>query len=48
MPKIQVTFDINADGILNVTAKDLDTSKEQKIKITGRNKTTEEEIERAQ
>ena len=47
MPKIEVTFDINADGILNVTAKDLDTSKEQKITITGSNKTTKEEIKRA-
>ncbi len=47
VPKIEVTFDINADGILNVTAKDLDTLKEQKITITGSNKTTKEEIERA-
>ena len=47
VPKIDVTFDINADGILNVTAKDLDTSKEQKITITGSNKTTKEEIKRA-
>jgi molecular chaperone DnaK len=47
VPKIEVTFDINADGILNVTAKDLDTSKEQKITITGSNKTTKEEIKRA-
>ena len=47
VPKIEVTFDINEDGILNVTAKDLDTSKEQKITITGSNKTTEEEIKRA-
>ena len=47
VPKIEVTFDINADGILNVTAKDLDTFKEQKITITGSNKTTKEEIKRA-
>ena len=46
--KIEVTFDINADGILNVTAKDLDSSKEQKITITGSNMTTKEEIKRAQ
>jgi molecular chaperone DnaK len=47
VPKIEVIFDINADGILNVTAKDLDTFKEQKITITGSNKTTKEEIKRA-
>jgi molecular chaperone DnaK len=47
VPKIEVTFDIDADGILNVTAKDLDTFKEQKITITGSNKTTKEEIKRA-
>ena len=47
VPKIEVTFDINADGILNVTAKDLDSSKEQKITITGSNMTTKEEIKRA-
>ena len=47
VPKIEVTFDINADGILNVSAKDLDSSKEQKITITGSNKTTKEEIKRA-
>ena len=48
VPKIEVTFDINVDGILNVTAKDLDSSKEQKITITGSNMTTKEEIKRAQ
>ena len=47
VPKIEVAFEINADGILNVTAKDLDTFKEQKITITGSNKTTKEEIKRA-
>ena len=47
VPKIEVSFDINADGILNVTAKDLDSSKEQKITITGSNMTTKEEIKRA-
>ena len=45
--KIEVILDINADGILNVTAKDLDTLKEQKITITGSNKTSKEEIVRA-
>jgi len=33
VPQIEVTFDINADGILNVTAKDKATNKEQKIEI---------------
>jgi molecular chaperone DnaK len=47
VPKIEVTFDINADGILNVTARDLGTSKEQKIAITGSNKVTKEEIKKA-
>ena len=47
VPKIEVTFDINADGILDVTARDLGTSKEQKITITGSNKITKEEIKRA-
>ena len=35
MPQIEVTFDIDADGILNVSAKDLGTGKEQKIEIKG-------------
>jgi molecular chaperone DnaK len=35
VPKIEVTFDIDANGIVNVSAKDLATSKEQKITITG-------------
>ena len=47
MPKIEVTFDINTDGILNVTAKDLDTSKEQKITITGSTTMTKAEIKGA-
>ena len=34
MPQIEVTFDIDANGILHVTAKDLGTGKEQKITIT--------------
>lgn len=47
VPRIEVTFDINADGILNVTARDLDSSKEQKITITGSNAMTEDEIKSA-
>lgn len=46
VPQIEVTFDIDANGILNVTAKDLATNKEQKITITGSTKLSEEEVER--
>jgi len=46
VPQIEVTFDIDADGILNVSAKDLGTGKEQKIRITGSTKLSEEEINR--
>ena len=46
VPKIEVTFDIDANGILNVTAKDLGTGKEQSIRITAPNKLSKEEIER--
>ena len=45
-PQIEVTFDIDANGILNVSAKDLGTNKEQKISITGSSGLTKEEIER--
>ncbi len=44
IPQIEVTFDIDADGILNVAAKDLGTGKEQNIKITGSTKLSDEEI----
>ena len=44
MPQIEVTFDINADGILHVSAKDLGTGKEQKITITASSGLSEEEI----
>lgn len=47
VPQIEVTFDIDADGILNVSAKDLGTGKEQKITITASNKLSQEEIEAA-
>jgi molecular chaperone DnaK len=46
VPQIEVTFDIDADGILNVTAKDLATNKEQKITITASTKLSEEEKSR--
>ncbi|HEC80993.1 MAG TPA: molecular chaperone DnaK, partial [Thermoplasmatales archaeon] len=46
VPQIEVTFDIDADGILKVSAKDLGTGKEQSIRITGSTKLSEEEIER--
>jgi molecular chaperone DnaK len=45
MPQIEVTFDIDANGILNVSAKDLGTSQEQKMTITAPNKMGEEEID---
>ena len=46
MPQIEVTFDIDASGILNVKAKDLGTSKEQKITITASTGLNDEEIEK--
>ena len=46
VPQIEVTFDIDADGIVHVTAKDLGTQKEQSIKITASHKLSEEEIEK--
>jgi molecular chaperone DnaK len=46
IPQIEVTFDIDANGILHVTAKDLGTGKEQSIKITAPNKLNEEEVEK--
>jgi molecular chaperone DnaK len=46
IPQIEVTFDIDANGILNVTAKDLGTGKEAKITITASTKLTKEEKER--
>ncbi len=47
-PQIEVTFDIDANGILHVSAKDLGTQKEQKISITGSSGLSKEEIERMQ
>jgi molecular chaperone DnaK len=46
VPQIEVTFDIDANGILNVSARDLATGKEQKITITASTGLTKEEIER--
>lgn len=45
-PQIEVTFDIDANGILNVNAKDLGTGKEQKITITSNRGLSDEEIEK--
>jgi molecular chaperone DnaK len=47
MPQIEVTFDIDVNGIVIVSAKDLGTGKEQEITITSSNNMTDEEIERA-
>ena len=46
VPQIEVSFDIDANGIVNVTAKDLATNKEQKITITSSSGLGDEEIER--
>ena len=46
MPQIEVTFDIDANGILHVSAKDLGTGKEQKITITASSGLSKDEIER--
>ena len=46
VPQIEVTFDIDANGIVNVKAKDLGTNKEQSITITASNNLSDEEIDR--
>ena len=46
VPQIEVTFDIDANGIVNVKAKDLGTNKEQSITITATNSLSDEEIDR--
>ena len=46
MPQIEVSFDIDANGILNINAKDLGTGKEQNIKITAKSGLSEEDIKR--
>ena len=48
VPQIEVTFDIDANGILNVSAKDLGTGKEQKITITASSNLSEDDIKRMQ
>ena len=47
MPQIEVTFDIDANGIVNVSAKDLGTGKEQHITITSSTNMSKEDIEKA-
>ena len=47
MPQIEVTFDIDANGIVNVSAKDLGTGKEQHITITAGSSMSDDEIDRA-
>ena len=48
MPQIEVTFDIDKDGLLHVSAKDTGTGKEQKISITGSSGLSKDEVERMQ
>ena len=48
VPQIEVTFDIDANGIVNVSAKDLGTGKEQAIKITSTTNLSKEEVEKMQ
>ena len=47
-PQVEVTFDIDANGILHVSAKDLGTGKEQKISITGSSGLSKDEVEKMQ
>jgi len=46
VPQVEVSFDIDANGILNVNAKDLGTNKEQRVTITDSSKLSEEDIEK--
>lgn len=46
VPQIEVTFDIDANGIVNVSAKDLGTGKEQRITVTASTQLSKEEVER--
>ncbi|HET6404165.1 MAG TPA: molecular chaperone DnaK [Candidatus Thermoplasmatota archaeon] len=48
IPQIEVTFDIDANGIVNVSAKDLGTGKHQRITITGSTRLSDEEVKRAE
>ena len=47
IPQIEVTFDIDANGIVNVSAKDLGTGKEQKVTITSSTNMSKEDVEKA-
>ncbi len=47
VPQVEVTFDLDANGILNVSAKDMNTQKSQNIKVTAQSGLSEEEIKRA-
>ncbi len=47
VPQIEVTFDIDANGIVNVSAKDLGTGKEQHITITAGSNMSDEDIDKA-
>ena len=47
VPQIEVSFDIDANGIVNVTARDLDTGKRQEISITASSNLSAGELERA-
>ena len=47
VPQIEVTFDVDTNGIVNVSARDLDTGKNQEITITSSNNLSQEEIQRA-
>ena len=46
IPQIEVTFDIDVNGIVNVTAKDMATQKEQKIRVQSSGGLSDKEIER--
>ncbi len=46
IPQVEVTFDIDANGIMNVSAKDLGTGKEQKITITSSSGLSKDEVEK--
>ncbi len=46
MPQVEVSFDIDANGIINVSAKDLGTGNEQQIRIEGGSGLTEDEVDR--
>lgn len=48
VPQVEVTFDIDANGIVNVKAKDLGTNKEQQIRITGSGNLSKDEVEKMQ